>query len=155
MPPGRPDPPGATRGNPPFPRAPAPLEALPLADCKRLLAPGGIGRIAFTTEASPLILPVNFVMNGGAVVLCTSPGSVIAGHCDGPVSFEVDRLDDVLRQGWSVLVRGQAHRVRQPGELRCLRQAAGPRPWPAGEYELYVRIVPVRMTGRRIRAARP
>ena len=53
--------------------------------------------------------------------------------------------------GWSVLVRGQAHRVLQPGELRHLREGCDLRPWPAGEHDLYVRIVPAHITGRRIK----
>jgi transcriptional regulator with XRE-family HTH domain len=128
-----------------------PLEPIGLADCKRLLAPGGIGRIAFVTAAGLMVLPVNYVMAEGTIVLRTDPGSVIAAHGDGPVSFEVDHLDDALRQGWSVLVRGQAHRVLQPGELRRMRAECDPRPWPAGNLEMYVRIVPFKVSGRRIR----
>jgi hypothetical protein len=51
-----------------------------------------------------------------------------------------------------VLVRGQAHRVLQPGELRNLRETCDLRPWPAGEHDLYVKIVPTHITGRRIRS---
>ena len=51
---------------------------------------------------------------------------LIAAHGDDPVSFEADHLDETLGYGWSVLVRGQAHRVLQPGELRHLREAASP-----------------------------
>jgi hypothetical protein len=51
-----------------------------------------------------------------------------------------------------VLIRGDAHRVLQPGELRNLREYGDLRSWPAGEHDLYVRVVPGHVTGRRIRS---
>ncbi|HEY5015629.1 MAG TPA: pyridoxamine 5'-phosphate oxidase family protein, partial [Streptosporangiaceae bacterium] len=71
---------------------------------------------------------------------------------DGPVSFEADHFDLELGQGWSVLVRGEAHRVLQPGELRHLHEDFDLRPWPSGEHDLFIRIVPAQLTGRRIRS---
>ena len=129
------------------------LEPLSLTECCRLLAPGGLGRIAFTTASGLMVLPVNYLLVNGTVVVRTGTGSLIAAHGDGPVSFETDHLDETLLFGWSVLVRGQAHRVLQPAELRHLHDGCELRPWPAGEHDLYVRIVPTRITGRRIQAA--
>ena len=140
-------------GGPPG-RRPGPagrLEPLSLADCHRLLAPGGLGRLAFSTVSGLMVLPVNYLLAAGTIVLRTGTGSLIAAHGDGPVSFETDHLDETLGSGWSVLVRGQAHRVLQPGELRHLREACDLRPWPAGEHDLYVKIVPAHISGRRIR----
>ena len=128
------------------------LEPLSLAECRRLLAPGGLGRIAVATASGIMVLPVNYVLVAGTIVVRTGTGSLIAAHGDDPVSFEADHLDETLHGGWSVLVRGQAHRVLQPGELRNLRETCDVRPWPAGEHDLYVRIVPVRITGRRLQA---
>lgn len=128
------------------------LEHLSPAECRRLLAPGGLGRIAITTASGLMVLPVNYILVAGTIVVRTGSGSLIAAHGDDPVSFETDHFDETLHRGWSVLVRGQAHRVLQPGELRNLREACDLRPWPAGEHDLYVRIVPVRITGRRLQA---
>jgi transcriptional regulator with XRE-family HTH domain len=130
---------------------PGSLERLSLADCQRLLAPGGVGRIAFPTASGLVVVPVNYVQVPPSIVLRTEAGSVIAGHGDGPVSFQVDHLDQALGQGWSVLVRGQAHRVLQPGEVQKLRRHCNVRPWPAGEHDLFVKIIPERLTGRRVR----
>ena len=141
-------------GQPPPGRRPGPagrLERLSLAECGRLLAPGGLGRLAFSTASGLMVLPVNYLLVAGTIVLRTGTGSLIAAHGDDPVSFETDHLDETLGYGWSVLVRGQAHRVLQPGELRHLREGCDLRPWPAGEHDLYVRIVPTRTTGRRIK----
>ena len=128
------------------------VERMQPAECYRMLAPGGIGRIAFSTASGLMILPVNYVAIDRAIVIRTGSGSMIAMHGDGGVSFEADHFDLELGQGWSVLVRGEAHRVLQPGELRRLREACDLRPWPAGEHDLFVRIVPNRVTGRRIRS---
>jgi nitroimidazol reductase NimA-like FMN-containing flavoprotein (pyridoxamine 5'-phosphate oxidase superfamily) len=125
---------------------------LSLADCGRLLAPGGLGRLAFSTVSGLMVLPVNYVLVAGTIVLRTGTGSLIAAHGDDQVSFETDHLDETLGCGWSVLVRGQAHRVLQSGELRHLREGCDLRPWPAGEHDLYVKIVPAHISGRRIRS---
>jgi len=128
------------------------LERLSLGECRRLLAPGGLGRIAFGTASGPMVLPLNYALVAGTIVVRTGSGSLIASHGEDQVSFETDRVDETLRYGWSVLVRGQAHRVLQHGELQNLREDCHLRPWPAGEHDLYVRIVPAHISGRRIRS---
>ena len=128
------------------------VERLAPVECYRLLAPRGIGRIAFSTASALAVLPVNYVVADGAIVIRTGSGSMIGAHGDGPVSFEADHFDLELGQGWSVLVRGDAHRVLQPAELRKLGEDCDLRPWPAGEHDLFIRIVPGQITGRRIRS---
>jgi nitroimidazol reductase NimA-like FMN-containing flavoprotein (pyridoxamine 5'-phosphate oxidase superfamily) len=120
------------------------------AECRRLIASGGVGRIAFTTLSGPMVVPVNFAMLADTVVLRTAEGTVIDGHADEPVALEVDHIDEALCQGWSVLVRGPAHRVTHPAELRRLQEDAAVWPWPDGEREVYVRIIPSEISGRRI-----
>jgi nitroimidazol reductase NimA-like FMN-containing flavoprotein (pyridoxamine 5'-phosphate oxidase superfamily) len=119
-------------------------------ECRALIAAGGIGRIAFSAVSGPVVLPVNFTVVNGSIVVRTSEGSLIEAHGDERAAFEVDHVDEALRQGWSVLVQGQAHRVLQPGELRHVREAVTAAPWPGGERDAYVRIVPDQLTGRRI-----
>ena len=120
------------------------------AECRRLIAPGGVGRIAFGTLSGPVVVPVNFAVLANTVVVRTAEGTVIDGHADEQVALEVDHIDEALCQGWSVLVRGQAHRVAHPAELRRLREDAAVWPWPGGERDVYVRIIPREITGRRI-----
>lgn len=128
------------------------LEKIGPAECYQLLGPRGIGRIAFASASGLMILPVNYSVAAGTIVIRTGTGSLIGAHGDGPVSFEADHFDLELGQGWNVLVRGDAHRVLQPGELRNLSERCDLRPWPAGEHDLFIRIVPSRVTGRRIRS---
>jgi hypothetical protein len=107
---------------------------------------------AFTTASGLMVLPVNYAITGGGIVIRTGVGSLIAGHGDGPVTFEADHFDLELGQGWSVVVLGDAHRVLQPGELRHLHEECDLQPWPSGEHDLFVRIVPTQITGRRVRS---
>jgi transcriptional regulator with XRE-family HTH domain len=120
------------------------------AECARLIAPGGIGRIGFSTASGPIVLPVNFAVLTGTIVIRTGEGTTIEGHADGQVAFEVDHIDEALSQGWSVLVRGQAHRVAHPAELELIQRDTDLWPWPGDDRDIYLRIVPHRITGRRI-----
>jgi len=120
------------------------------AECHRLIAAGGIGRIAFCTTSGPAVLPVNFAVVAGTIVIRTAEGSAVDGHADEQVAFEVDYLDEALSQGWSVLVRGRAHRVAHPAELKIVRRDAAIWPWPGGDRDVYIRIIPDTITGRRV-----
>jgi transcriptional regulator with XRE-family HTH domain len=120
------------------------------AECRRLIAAGGIGRIAFGTVSGPVMFPVNFAVVAGTIVIRTGEGTMIAGHADGPAAFEVDHIDEALCQGWSVLVRGQAHRVTHPAEVEHLRQDAAIWPWTGDDRDIYVRITADTISGRRI-----
>jgi transcriptional regulator with XRE-family HTH domain len=144
---------GAGAEIPPGQRRPADLRfisKLMAAECRRLIAPGGVGRIGFSTLSGPVVVPVNFAVLVDTIVIRTAEGTIIDGHADEQVALEVDHIDEALCQGWSVLVRGQAHRVSHPAELRRLQEDAVLWPWPGGEREVYVRIVPTQITGRRI-----
>ena len=126
------------------------IDKLMPAECRRLIAAGGIGRIAFGTVSGPVVFPVNFAVVAGTIVIRTGEGTIIAGHAAEQVAFEVDHIDEALCQGWSVLVRGQAHRVAHPAELEHMRQDAAIWPWPGDDRDVYVRVIPDTITGRRI-----
>jgi nitroimidazol reductase NimA-like FMN-containing flavoprotein (pyridoxamine 5'-phosphate oxidase superfamily) len=128
------------------------LEALSAQDCRGYLAAGGIGRFLFTAARGPVAIPVNYRMLGDDVVFRTaSETSVAAGVRQPLVSFDVDHLDDVLGEGWSVLVSGAASLMTAPAEL-AQAEALGIAPWAGGERDTYVKIVARTVTGRRIRA---
>ena len=75
----------------------------------------------------------------------------IAG-ADYKVAFEIDDIDLGARRGWSVLVQGPAHHVTGAEEDAVRR--TGVESWAPGDRELFVRIVPSRITGRRVGLAR-
>jgi transcriptional regulator with XRE-family HTH domain len=126
------------------------MDKLTPAECGRLIAPGGIGRIAFSTASGPVVFPVNFAVVADTIVIRTGEGTIIEGHADEQMALEVDHIDEALCQGWSVLVRGRAHRVAHPAELWHLREDAAVWPWAGGTREVYLRIIPTKVSGRRI-----
>ncbi|MGJ6969586.1 pyridoxamine 5'-phosphate oxidase family protein [Streptosporangium sp. G11] len=137
--------------------APSGLEKLDRDECLRLITPGGVGRIAFEEIGGPVILPVNYALHGNSVIFRTAFGGPLddtlrtgVQGVESKVAFEVDRIDDAGREGWSVLVRGGVHHVSSE-EDRAALAALGVRPWAGGERELYVRIAATEVTGRRIR----
>src|SRR5215813_707933 len=135
------------------------IEELGEAECLRLIAPGGVGRIAYTSRRFGLaVLPVNYRLHDGAVVFRTSEHGPLdedlrtgITDADYKVTFEIDEIDLAERTGWSVLLQGPAHHVSES------ERAAATLPkvdtWPPGERELFIRIVPSRVTGRRITSA--
>ena len=125
------------------------FENIPREECLRLLASQIIGRVAVADfNGPPLVVPVNFVLDGEAVVFRTDYGSKfrLAVLREAPVSFEVDGVDPGQRTGWSVLLQGPATELPE-GEAQGLRL----QPFAPGGKTHWVRIEPQSITGRRIR----
>lgn len=122
------------------------------AECKRLLAEQKVGRIAFTDDSGPDVLPVNYSLDGDDVLIATSSYGAIARAATGArVAFEIDDIDSYTESGWSVVVRGRATRVL-PSELPA-DPADRPYPWAEGTRSYVVRIRPDAVTGRRLLAS--
>jgi nitroimidazol reductase NimA-like FMN-containing flavoprotein (pyridoxamine 5'-phosphate oxidase superfamily) len=126
------------------------LRTLSPAECVDLLEPGGIGRVGFTSADGIMMLPVNFAVTGKTIIFRTAPDTLLALYADAQVSFEVDRFDEALHEGWSVLVQGHAHKVTDEHEVKHLEDGAHLEPWAPGGRDVYVRIAPTRISGRRI-----
>jgi nitroimidazol reductase NimA-like FMN-containing flavoprotein (pyridoxamine 5'-phosphate oxidase superfamily) len=126
------------------------LHELDVDECLRLLRshPTKVGRIGFTGEDGPTILPVNYALMGGEVVFRTEPGSLLStAVMNERVAFEVDDVDAKWREGWSVLVRGTAREVVDPDEDDLAAMVV--HSW-ADRDSRCVAITPTRITGRRI-----
>ena len=133
------------------------LEELDEAECLRLIAPGGIGRLAFAGRFDLTVLPVNYTLHNGAILFRTTRHGATdedlrtgIAHAELRVAFEVDEFDRAAREGWSVLIQGPAHHLDSETE-RADASAAGAVPWPDGVREQFIRITLARVTGRRIR----
>ena len=144
-----------------LPSAEPVVELLNEAECQRLIAAGGVGRIGYTGRFGPTVLPVNYVLHEGAIVFRTGQHSPLGEdlrtgieHAESKVAFEIDETSTATREGWSVLVQGSAHLVDSETERASIVQS-GVEPWAGGEKELFVRVLPSRVTGRRIRRAGP
>ncbi len=135
------------------------IEPLDEAECLALIAPGGIGRIAYHGRFGQTVLPVNYELFDGTIVFRTGQDSPLdedlrtgIARAEYQVAFEIDEIDKAGRDGWSVLVQGSARHVDSETERSSALQS-GVEPWAGGQKEHYVRIVPTRITGRRIRPA--
>ena len=126
------------------------LGVLSPAECFGLLELGGIGRVGFASADGIMMLPVNFAVTGKTIIFRTAPDTLLALYANGQVSFEVDRLDPALRAGWSVLVHGRAHKIADEREVKRLEDRTHLEPWAGGARDVYVRIAPVRISGRYI-----
>jgi nitroimidazol reductase NimA-like FMN-containing flavoprotein (pyridoxamine 5'-phosphate oxidase superfamily) len=135
------------------------IEELDEADCLTLIAPGGIGRIAYTGRYGQTVLPVNYQLLDNTIVFRTGEDSPLEEDlqtgirsAEYQVAFEIDEISVAAKEGWSVLVQGSAHHVDSYAERAAARQS-DVQPWPGGAKEHYIRVLPTRITGRRIHAA--
>ncbi|HEY1699611.1 MAG TPA: pyridoxamine 5'-phosphate oxidase family protein [Trebonia sp.] len=135
------------------------IEELGEDECLRLISSGGVGRIAYTSRFGPAVLPVNYRIADGALVFRTAEHGALDEDlrtgiegAEYRVAFEIDEIDQAGRLGWSVLLVGPAHHVTD-AERAGLGEAGDVTSWAPGDRELLVRIVPSRITGRRITAA--
>jgi transcriptional regulator with XRE-family HTH domain len=142
-------PPGTGRAGP-HPR----LDVLSREECEAHLAAGGVGRFVFVGEQGPVALPVNFRFVDGGIVFRTRAGGQLAAAAGSAVSFEVDRIDEAMSEGWSVLVIGRARRIDDVAELARL-VALDLEPWPGGRRRAVIRIEPASISGRSIRQQEP
>lgn len=126
------------------------LRAMSPAECFDLLEQGGIGRVGFTAPEGVIVLPVNFSVTGKAIIFRTAPDTLLALHANARLSFQIDHFDEALHEGWSVLVQGHAHQVTDEREVKHLEIAAHLEPWAPGARDIYVRIAPTQISGRRI-----
>ncbi len=126
------------------------LRVLDPTECLDLLEPGGVGRVGFAAAEGIMMLPVNFAVAGKTIIFRTAPDTLLAVYASGPISFEVDHVDEVLREGWSVLVHGHAHKISDEREVKRLEDRTRLTPWAGGARDVFVRITPTQISGRRI-----
>jgi nitroimidazol reductase NimA-like FMN-containing flavoprotein (pyridoxamine 5'-phosphate oxidase superfamily) len=129
------------------------IQSLSSEECLQLLSTGRVGRIAVTRDALPVILPVNYAVDGGSILIRTTDGAILrAARAGGAVvAFEVDNLDERTMTGWSVLVTGTLREVTAVSAVVRAEQLPLV-PWAGGERRHFVRITPGLLSGRRILA---
>ena len=132
------------------------VQELDTAECLRLVASQEIGRIAYNGRFGPMVLPVNYRLFEDSIVFRTAEGSTMdedltTGIADAEylIAFEIDELYPERREGWTVLIHGSAHHVTDEVERSAVARA-GVTPWVGGVRDLYMRIRPTHIAGRRI-----
>ena len=122
-----------------------------------MLTARSVGRIAVIVEDGPVVVPVNYRLVEPTVphpargtryepdpaTSSTEPSMMVA--------FEIDSIDTVHEQGWSVLVRGTLQEVDPDAE--GFRDGFSPQPWLEDQRDAWLLIEPFAISGRRLDAA--
>jgi nitroimidazol reductase NimA-like FMN-containing flavoprotein (pyridoxamine 5'-phosphate oxidase superfamily) len=128
------------------------LATLTTDECRALLVTHRprLGRLAFVAGEWPLVLPVNFALDGDVVYFRSAAGSKLdaAVRCD-KVVFQIDHVDEVWEEGWSLLAFGHLRVVEDPDELARVRRLPL-RPWAGGDKPHFLRLDILSLSGRRI-----
>ncbi|MGZ4692660.1 MAG: pyridoxamine 5'-phosphate oxidase family protein [Acidimicrobiales bacterium] len=127
------------------------LVILDQEQCYEHLREEPVGRLGFVDHAEPVILPVNYAVDGRSIVLRTGQGSKLSvALMAQPVCLEIDGWDVMSHTGWSVLVKGVAEAVDDPAVIDRLEQLPV-RPWSRPDLRReWVRIMVEEVTGREI-----
>jgi hypothetical protein len=123
------------------------LDVLTRQQCEAHLAVGGVGRIVYSASRGPVALPVNFEFTEGEIVFSTNESKAAAIATQAVVGFEVDRVDESLSEGWSVLISGRGRPIEDPDE--CARLSSlDLEAWAGGSRHSLVAVRPDEITGR-------
>ena len=132
------------------------VERLEEAECRRLVAPGGVGRLGYSGRNGVAMIPVRYQLDQDSVVfrtpLDTATDEDLRTGIEGAeyrVSFEIDEVGPDGREGWMVYIQGSAHHM-DPEDDRMSGWAPGGGPSGAGTREHFLRITPTYITGRRL-----
>ncbi|OWL99672.1 pyridoxamine 5'-phosphate oxidase [Mycolicibacterium peregrinum] len=126
-----------------------PVEIMSERESWELLGSASLGRLVTAVDDEAHIFPVNFVVQNRTILFRTAAGTkLISAAINNQVLFEAD--DHNVDEGWSVIVRGIARTLRTDDELDEAERAQL-LPWTATAKTHYVRVSPVRVTGRRFR----
>ena len=127
------------------------VSVLDREQCLRLLAADVVGRLVVIAGTTPTVFPVNYALDGDTIVFRTDPGTKLAHGPRARASFEVDSFDHDRRAGWSVVASGRLEEVTHYDAAVFERVRGLPvEPWAGGDKVHWMRLVPDRVTGRRI-----
>lgn len=112
--------------------------------------------MAWQAADGPQILPVTYVWHEEAAIFRTSPYGLLSELVrPTDVVLEIDELDQDRHSGWSVAVHGRAEAVAEPAAASALWGVENLVPWAPGVRNLFIRIDPRRLTGRRLARRAP
>lgn len=124
-----------------------PISILSESECWELMSSASLGRLVTSVDGQPEIFPVNFVVQHRTVLFRTAEGTKLSSSViNNNVLFEADDHNAV--GGWSVIIRGLARTLRTDADVDEAERAQL-LPWTATVKPHYVRIRPLRVTGRR------
>lgn len=124
------------------------VTVLQSSDCWELLRGTAVSRLAVVVDGQPDIFPVNSAVDGSSAVFRTAEGTKLAAALAGPVALEADGYDEASGEVWSVVIKGTAKQIKAHVELIDTFDVAV-EPWQGGQKQIFVRVVPDMITGRR------
>jgi nitroimidazol reductase NimA-like FMN-containing flavoprotein (pyridoxamine 5'-phosphate oxidase superfamily) len=128
------------------------MDTLPAAECWNLLSTAPLGRLGLLVGGRPQVLPVNYALDGRAVLFRTAEGTVLNEAGLRVVAFEVDHVDAATHEGWSVLVQGLARDITDAVDANSARmRRLSLITWAPGARHRWYRIEPEHVSGRRLR----
>ncbi len=120
---------------------------LSYVECWTLLDVTPLGRLAVVHDGAPAIFPVNHVVQDRTLVFRSSRGTKRRAATAGEVAFEIDGIDSLRQEAWSVVVTGSVVEVRDRDQLSSLAET-GLVSWQGGPKSHFLRLVPRNTTGR-------
>jgi nitroimidazol reductase NimA-like FMN-containing flavoprotein (pyridoxamine 5'-phosphate oxidase superfamily) len=118
--------------------------------CLALVASVPVGRVVYTDQALPAVMPMNFLLDGDQIVIHTASDSALAAAIrNAVVAFQADHVDPATDTGWSITITGQARLVDDAEETARLARLPL-RPWVPAANGQFIRISTRRVTGRRL-----
>ena len=125
------------------------IEELSTSTCWSLLRDLPVGRIALPGDGDIEVFPVNFVVDGGTVVIRTAAGTKLSLiEANSRATFEADDVDVVSQTAWSVVLKGKVQVVHGHEAIIETFDMVLPT-WQSGPKPTFVRLVPDGVTGRR------
>lgn len=129
------------------------LEILGDEQCLEMLRRHAIGRIGLSSGALPVVVPVNYVLDGRTLLFRTEPGFKLDAARHGTVAcLEVDDVDVMAHTGSSVLATGRLGVVTDEARLHSSEHLPL-RPWGAPGARHLVELPIELLSGRRISVA--
>lgn len=127
-------------------------EVLSPPECRSLLGSHRVGRLAVIAGDYPMVVPVNYAVDGDVIVFRSGPGTKLEAAQRCNVAFEVDHIDLDHREGWSVLVTGRAEVVTEDHDPALVARTTALQvdPLDPTGKEAWVRILVTSISGRRL-----
>ncbi len=130
-------------------------EILEPSVCWALLRDVSVGRLAVWVDDHPDIFPINYTVDHATVVFRTGEGTKLSAAAGAvPVAMEADGVDADTGLAWSVVVKGPASAISRTDDvLETFSLMLFP--WEAGHKDVFLRISPTLITGRRFQVIPP
>ncbi len=128
----------------------AALESLIPETCWALLGQKHLGRIAVIVDDEIHVLPVNYTLQQGRVILRTGSHSLLREAAPCHATLEVDDIDEAERRGWSVSAKGALEEISDEAYDHPQLASLDLDTWAPGSKPLVMQLRLAGVTGRHL-----